>query len=151
MGELQLILETPFQYFWAVENIPAIAVTTYHIQNVPGCKSNLNDTFWIKKHLTQYFFRKQALGACDHKQRYLRDITHWCRLLQSIHPLKEGAFSLKYFYKLDIPLSDVLLHTIFSIWFLNFVHRLFRPFPMGFFHCAFFYSSNIFCLTNKMI
>ena len=65
----------PIYNIFEQEDIPAMVCNAYHIKNVPGRKTDVNDAQWIAKCLSQGLLNPSFVP--DHEQRELRDMTRF--------------------------------------------------------------------------
>jgi transposase len=90
------------------EGLPVMVCNAYHIKNVPGRKTDVNDAQWIAKCLSQGMLNPSFVP--DREQRELRDMTRFrksqieerARNINRLQKFLEGAN-----IKLDSWLSDV--------------------------------------------
>jgi transposase len=67
----------PLYNIFEQEGLPVMVCNAYHIKNVPGRKTDVNDAQWIAKCLSQGLLKPSFVP--DRKQRELRDMTRFRR------------------------------------------------------------------------
>jgi transposase len=65
----------PLYNIFEQENIPVMVCNAYHIKNVPGRKTDVNDAQWIARCLSQGLLKPSFVP--DRQQRELRDMTRF--------------------------------------------------------------------------
>lgn len=65
----------PIYNIFEQENLPVMVCNAYHIKNVPGRKTDVNDAQWIAKCLSQGLLNPSFIP--DREQRELRDMTRF--------------------------------------------------------------------------
>jgi len=87
----------PIYNIFEQEKLPAMVCNAYHIKNVPGRKTDVNDAQWIAKCLSQGLLNPSFIP--DREQRELRDMTRFrksqieerARNLNRLQKFLEGA------------------------------------------------------------
>jgi len=87
----------PLYNIFEQEGLPAMVCNAYHIKNVPGRKTDVNDAQWIAKCLSQGLLNPSFIP--DREQRELRDMTRFrksqieerSRNLNRLQKFLEGA------------------------------------------------------------
>jgi len=98
----------PIYNIFEQEGLPVMVCNAYHIKNVPGRKTDVNDAQWIAKCLSQGMLNPSFVP--DREQRELRDMTRFrksqieerARNINRLQKFLEGAN-----IKLDSWLSDI--------------------------------------------
>jgi len=65
----------PLYNIFEQENLPVMICNAYHLKNVPGRKTDINDAQWISKCLSQGLLNPSFIP--DREQRELRDMTRF--------------------------------------------------------------------------